>query len=272
MKAHLMIYSAAFLCVSFPAQAQPADDSTPEAAEAEFSTNAPDATMPDGTQVPAEEVDEPTKTSEPAREEAPINQADANLLPSASADGCELHLWPAKRMRSVTTGWLGGGLLDLAMQSGTDANNKTLMASALDSPTQLDALLELDLRHLLELSPGTTLVRHEIPVDRKTMNKVKNRRSDSTANCYMELIVADVSYQKAALIGRSLRTLFMFRDFGDDQVIDRQYKAWGANGLKLFPPKEGEDAIAALDELAIVYRRNFEEYAANARRSFALKR
>ena len=47
------------------------------------------------------------------------------------------------------------------------------------------------------------------------------------------------------LYGRSLRTLFMFRDFGNDQKIDKEYKAWGGNGISLFPPKEGDDVSAA---------------------------
>ena len=63
----------------------------------------------------------------------------------------------------------------------------------------------------------------------------------------------------------------MVRDFGNDQKIDKEYKAWGGNGLKLFPPKEGEDAIAALDELVSVYKANFEEFARNARTGLARK-
>jgi hypothetical protein len=185
---------------------------------------------------------------------------------------CELHIWPAERMSSVTTGWLGGGLIDAAIHSGKDASNKAQMASALDSPSQLDALQSLDLTTLIGLQPGTTIIRHETPLERKTMNKVKTRRSDSTAVCYRELIVADVLYQKAAIYGRSLKTLFMIRDFGNDQKIDFEYKAWGGNGLKLFPAKEGEDAVAALDELNSVFKKNFEEYANNARKAMDKKK
>lgn len=184
---------------------------------------------------------------------------------------CELHIWPAERMTSITTGLLGGGLIDAMIHSGTDANNKASLATALDSPSQLDALKSLDLATLISLKPGTVIITHDTPLERKTMNKVKTRRSDSTATCYSELIVADVMYQKAAIYGRSLKTLFMIRDFGADQKIDFEYKAWGGNGLKLFPPKEGEDAIAALDELNGVFKKNFEEYAANARRSIEAK-
>lgn len=180
---------------------------------------------------------------------------------------CELHVWPAERMTSMTTGLLGGGLIDALAHSGRDASNKAQLASALDSPSQLDALQSLDLHSMLKLAPGTIVIRHEVALERKTMNKIKTRRSDSVAKCYHELIVADVFYQKAAIYGRSLRTLFMLRDFGDDQKIDFEYKAWGGNGLKLFPPKEGDNAVAALEELVAVFQKNFDEYANNARRA-----
>ncbi|MDP5277887.1 hypothetical protein Q9Q95_03025 [Sphingomonas sp. DG1-23] len=189
----------------------------------------------------------------------------------AGAAPCELHIWPAERMNSSTTGLLGG-LVGAAINAKKDAGNKAQLASALDSPSQLDALQSLDLQTLIVLKPATVIVRHETPLERKTMNKVKTRRSDSTANCYSELIVADVFYSKHIMYGRSLKTLFMIRDFGNDQKIDFEYKAWGGNGLKLFPPKEGEDSIAALDELVGVFKRNFEEYANNARKSIAAKR
>lgn len=184
---------------------------------------------------------------------------------------CELHIWPAERMNSMTTGLLGGGLIDAAIHGKKDASNRAQMASALDSPSQLDALQSLDLQQLLALKPGTKIVRHEAPLERKTINSVKTRRADSIASCYQELIVADVFYQKAAIYGRSLSTLFMFRDFGADSKIDKQYKSFGGNGLKLFPPKEGENEVAALDELVGVFKKNFEEYARKASKSFALK-
>lgn len=210
----------------------------------------------------------------PAAVEAPAPAGRPGLLPTAAADGCELHVWPAERMAAQTTGWLSGfgvigAIADQSANAKKNSDHQSLLATALDSPSQLDALASLDLRNLLARSPGTTIVMHETPLERHTMNKIKARRSDSTAQCYSELIVADVLYQKAALYGRSLRTLFMFRDFGKDQTIDREYKAWGGNGLKLFPPQEGEDAVAALDELVGVFKGNFDEYSRNARKALA---
>ncbi|WP_156135346.1 hypothetical protein [Novosphingobium malaysiense] len=242
MKTRIVAMAAICLGAAMPLQAQTAEEGE-------------DVTAP---------ADAAVDVATPAEVEEATEETGPSLAPDAP-DGCELHIWPAERMNSITTGLLGGGLLDVALHAGTDANNKTLLASALDSPSQLDALLSLDLRAELQLSPGTTYVVHEEPLERKTMNKVKTRRSDSTARCYSELIVADVFYQKAALYGRSLKTLFMVRKFGEDQKIDFEYKAWGGNGLKLFPPKEGEDTIAALDELVGVFKKNFQEYANNER-------
>lgn len=191
---------------------------------------------------------------------------------SGADAACELHIWPAERMRSVTTGLLGGGLIEGALNAKKDAGNQAQLASALDSPSQLDALQELNLIEELGLPSGTVIVRHTDPLERKTINKIKTRRSDSASTCYSELIVADVFYQKAAIYGRSLRTLFMFREFGNDQKIDAEYKAWGGNGLSLFPPKEGEDTIAAIDEVVTVFSANFQEYAKNARTRLSVKR
>lgn len=211
--------------------------------------------------------------TEPAAAPIPtVTSGSSTIAPTAPADGCEMHVWPAERMASQTSGLFGPGLLSSAINGKRDSSNQALMASALDSPSQLRALVSLDLRTLLNRSPGTAIVLHDAPVERHTMNKIKTRRSDSTAKCYSELIVADVFFQKAMLYGRSLRTLFMFRDFGDDQKIDKEYKAWGGNGISLFPPKEGDDVSAGLDELVTVFKKNFEEYAANARKSMAAKK
>jgi agmatine/peptidylarginine deiminase len=66
--------------------------------------------------------------------------------------------------------------------------------------------------------------------------------------------------------------LFMIRDFGDDQRIDFEYKAWGGNGLSHFPPREGEDVTVAINELVDVFKRNFQEYANNQRNRRSARR
>jgi len=219
------------------------------------------------------------QTADPAPAAAPVAApapapaaAPTVLAPNGPADGCELHVWPAERMASQTSGLFGPGLLSSAINGKRDSSNQALMASALDSPSQLTALTAMDLRGMMARTPGTTIVLHETPLERHTMNKIKTRRAESTSKCYSELIVADVFFQKAMLYGRSLNTLFMLRDFGDDQKIDKQYKSWGGNGISLFPPKEGEDVGAALNELVDVFKKNFVEFSDKARKSLAAKK
>ena len=197
--------------------------------------------------------------AEPAA--APAVQA-APAAAAAPAPQCELHVWPAERFQAMTTGWLGGGLLDAAIHAEGDKARRSHLASALDSEGQLNTLQKLDLVSLLRLPPSK-IVTHAEALDRKTINKIKTRRSDSTAPCYSELIVTDVFYQKAAMWGRSLRTSFMFRQFPAGAAEPTIRKTTGGNGLKIFPAKEGEDTTAADAELVGIFQKNFTEAAEN---------
>ena len=192
---------------------------------------------------------------------APATAQAVAATPAAQAQ-CELHVWPAERFQAMTTGWLGGGLLDSAIHAEGDKARRSHLASALDSEGQLDALQKLDLVTLLRLPPSK-IVTHAEALDRKTVNKIKTRRADSSASCYNELIVTDVFYQKAAMWGRSLRTSFMLRQFvpGTQEPVIR--KTMGGNGLKIFPAKPGEDTTAADAELVSTFQKNFAEAAGN---------
>jgi hypothetical protein len=201
---------------------------------------------------------------------AAFAQDAAAPAPAAAAPPetqCELHVWPAERFQAVTTGWLSGfGVIGAAAEAAGNADknkaNRTQVASALEPQGQLDALTALELTNLLKSKPALVIV-HADPLDRKTINKISTRRAESASPCYSELIVADVLYQKAAIYGRSLKTLFMYRDFGTARDKPWIYKAWGGNGLKIFPPKPGEDVQAANDELVTTFKKNFEEFAHN---------
>lgn len=209
--------------------------------------------------------------AEPATIVAAVPAATAPIAASAPSQ-CELHVWPAERFQAMTTGWLSGfgvagAIADSASHADGDKARRSHLATALDSEGQLVALQQTNLVQLLNLRDAT-VVTHTEPLDRKTINKIKTRRAQSTSPCYAELIVADVFYQKAAIYGRSLKTLFMFRDFGAAAKDPATFKTWGGNGLKLFPPEEGQDVSAADAELIDTFKRNFEEAAKN----FAAKR
>ena len=193
--------------------------------------------------------------------------AAAQPVAPPAPTGCELHVWPAERFQAMSTGLLGGGLIDAAVHADGDKARRSHLASALDAEGQGSALQQLDLVNLLRLRPSTVVV-HDAALDRKTVNKINTRRATSTSPCYAELIVADFFYQKSTLYGRSLRTLFILRDFGSATSKPAIYKTWGGNGLKIFPAKPGEDVTAADAELVDVFKRNFLEAAQN----FAAKR
>jgi len=212
----------------------------------------------------------PAEQAAPAAQAAPAEQPAAPMtvaapqaaVAAAPAPQCELHVWPAERFQAMTTGWLGGGLLDAAIHAEGDKARRSHLASALDSEGQLISLQKLDLVSLLRLPPSK-IVTHAEALDRKTVNKIKTRRSDSTASCYSELIVTDVCYQKAAMWGRSLRTGFMLRQFPAGAAEPTIRKTTGGNGLKIFPAKEGEDTTAADAELVSIFQKNFTEAAEN---------
>lgn len=196
---------------------------------------------------------------------APIEPAN-----TTSETACELHVWPAERFQAITTGWLGGfgvigALADNASHASGDKSRKSQMASALDPDGQSAALRKADLIAALKLKPAN-IIYHPEALDRKTINKISTRRAESASPCYSELIVADVLYQKTAIYGRGLKTLFMFRDFGSEKDKPTIYKSWGGNGLKLFPPKPGEDIEAANAELVSVFTANFLEFGNKAQR------
>ncbi|HLZ04899.1 MAG TPA: hypothetical protein VKR55_22455 [Bradyrhizobium sp.] len=195
---------------------------------------------------------------------APVASAQNPASTPQPSEGqvCELHVWPAERFSAITTGWLGGGLIDAAAHAKGDRERKSSMADALDSPNQVAALASLDLAGLLH-QQSATVIQHNEPLTRHTVNDIKTRRSESKSPCYSELIVADIFYQNAAIYGRSLKTLFIYREFGASPTATRIYKGWGGNGLKLFPPKPGEDAEAANNELVFVFKADFQEFARN---------
>ncbi|HEX8444929.1 MAG TPA: hypothetical protein VF631_14920 [Allosphingosinicella sp.] len=200
---------------------------------------------------------------------AQMQEAAVPSTAASAASECELHVWPAERFNAMTTGWLSGfgvvgAVADAAGNADKNKDNRTQIAAALDSQGQVDALTSMNLVELLKAKPSRIVV-HSEALDRKTINKIDTRRAQSTSPCYAELIVADVFYHKAAIYGRSLKTLFMYRNFGTSEKKPAIYKAWGGNGLKLFPPKDGEDVQAANSELVSVFKANFEEFAKNAR-------
>ena len=198
---------------------------------------------------------------------APAPAPSATVAAQPAAPQCELHIWPAERFQAITTGWLTGfgvvgALADASGHAEGDKARRANLASALDPEGQLEALKGLDLMTLLRLQQSQ-IITHVEPLDVKVARNTTTRHAQSTSPCYAELVVTGVLYQKAAIYGRSLKTSFLFRNFGSAADQPVKFTTTGGNGLKLFPPNQGEDVTAANQELVSIFQKNFVEATQN---------
>lgn len=243
-------------------------------AAAQQAAEVPPATAPQPVQVPA--ASEPAAPVQP--EAQPAAAASAQPVGTAAApaeSGCELHVFPSERFQAITTGWLSGfgligGLIDSAANSGRNRTNASQLGSALDSAGQARTLAAMDLTGLLNL-PGYRIVSHEEPIAPSDARR-RSRHAQSGSQCYAELIVTRVFYQRAAIYGRSLRVSFLFRDFGAATQPSWTYAGRGGNGLSVFPPSDEAQVEAANTELLNVFRLDFEEYARNLQNACGQRR
>lgn len=194
-----------------------------------------------------------------------LAQDAAPAATAAAAPACELHVFPTLEGQAQTSGWLAGfgiigAVADASANKSRNIGDAAYLKESLGPNMQVEALKSVDLVAALKLEPSQVIF--ETPIaDRKITTKAKNRLSSSTAPCYMELIVTQNFYKKAAIYGRSLNNRFIFKDFRTGKTTTALIKGRGGNGLSLFPPKTTDDAPAAEKELRDVFVKNFMEFA-----------
>lgn len=186
--------------------------------------------------------------------------ADA-LQPTAPvpAAGCELHVWPASDIKAVTQGWVLNNTVnqDFNLAKGGFAKPQTL------TPDRQVALLKaVDLPGLLKL-PAQQVVTHDEPLTR-AQAAAQTRNAQSTSPCYTEFVVSQLFYDRAPIAGRSLKTMIVYRTFGDAANVEATFATWAETGLKIFPAKTAEQAGAAEAELETAYQTNMREFAGYA--------
>jgi hypothetical protein len=194
----------------------------------------------------------------------PAVQAGAPASP-VPAPACELHVFPTLEGAAVTTGWLSGfgmigALADAATNKDRNINEAAYLREALGPRLQVEALKSLDVVGALKLPPSQVIFETPI-VDRKITTKAETRLSSSTAACYVELIVTQNFYHKAAIYGRSLNNRFVFKDFRTGKTNAILFKGRGGNGLTHFPPKTTDETEAAEQDLRTAFAANFTEFA-----------
>lgn len=188
-------------------------------------------------------------------------------LAAASAPTCELHVFPTLEGQAQTTGLLSGlgvigAVADAAANSNRNVSDAEYLRDALGPRFQVAAFESIDLPMSLGLPEGTEVIFQTPIADRDITTEVKTRLSDSTAECYAELIVTQNMYLKRMIYGRSLNNRFIYKDFRNGEREARMIKGRGGNGLSVFPPENPEDRDAADADLRQAFLANFQEYAA----------
>ncbi len=184
---------------------------------------------------------------------------------------CELRVFPTLEGQAQTTGWLSGfgvigAVADAAKNKDRNISEAEYLRDALGPRFQVEALGTIDLVEELKLPEGTAIM-YETPIaDRKITTKVKTRLTDSTADCYTELLITQNLYQKKAIYGRSLNNRFIFKDFRGGKTKTKMVKGRGGNGLKHFPPKTTDETEAAEADLLAAFTKNFLEYSKRFKR------
>lgn len=191
---------------------------------------------------------------------APTAMAQTAETPAAPASdapapACELHVWPAARVSAQTQGvgagfGLIGALVDAAAHADQNKRDTAFITGALDAHAQAKVLRELDLPTRLHLPPSQVII-HEEGVDIKRDDK--RRLSDSTAQCYSEVVVRELWYFQSIAYKAQMRTFLEARRFDGNKLI-YDFRDSRHENLQVKLPKEGEDTGPATDSLITAFR------------------
>lgn len=189
------------------------------------------------------------------------NTPMARASSGGSTTRCELHVWPSEQLGGHGL-YLYNGII--RGRSSTKEINKS-MSDLLTPRSQMSAMRDVVVATSLGLPSATLVVDHQLPLDHKTVNKVKERRSDSKSICYFELIMISHSLIEDVVWGDRLSSGFLFRNFGASMTEKNTIKGVGGNKLKIFTQSEQLRPTDAPRLVAESVRANFLEYAKNAR-------
>lgn len=192
---------------------------------------------------------------------APIASHAQDASPAAPGT-CEIHIWAAERFNTLTEGAIWNNTLDSGFNNRPRKVDERGVPEhgPLDSGNQLKMMSALDLSALLH-NPGAQIVVHEEPAKRRAVGPATGRQAPSASPCYMELTVAKNFFNRSGLTDRTLRSMFVFDDYGDQAMPRRSFVGWGVTTLVIFPAKQPELAKAADDELANAFRANVAQFA-----------
>lgn len=177
--------------------------------------------------------------------------------------GCEFHVWPSEGLMSVYHGWIHGGIVNGQIQGRE--GYPALPPSPIETDVQRRILAESRPERLLG-QPGHALIVHEEALSSRAIRTTEVRLTQSTSNCYAELVVDDVVLQQDAVNGAFLKVLFRYRDFGALARPRRTFTSWVQRHIDGLPPRRPEDVDAAIANIREAFREDIGLFATAALR------
>lgn len=194
--------------------------------------------------------------------------ADSSAKPADAPGQCEIHVWTADRLHSLTEGAMWNNVMDSAITPhGGRVTERAVPQAALDPEAQRAQLAKLPIDRWFHL-PGASVTIHTEPARRRASVPATGRQTASTAPCYREVTIARNFFNRSGLTSRTLRTLVIYDEYGDQPAPTRSFVSWATTALITFPAKKPEDEAAAAAEILTAFESNvsqFSLYATTAR-------
>jgi hypothetical protein len=197
--------------------------------------------------------------------------AETPAVPTATTADCELYVFPTLNIASQTQG-LVNPLGNLGHRT-TDATNASALANVLDIDSQYRTIDAVDLPSRLGIKPSKIIrgapqhLRNGFFYYNHYVDEPKGRQSSSSAACYYELYVGFIFNYKSPL-ANYLQVNFMLFDYGNQPKRASVTKTVQVP-LKLFPPKAGDNMLAANDEVLAAFTTLLNKFTSTSHAKFS---
>lgn len=184
----------------------------------------------------------------------------------------ELHFWPSEGMKSVFHSVSDGIYVSFMGITGERSDRRRLadekdikvhkaqVTMPLSTEDQIRLTSQIDIPAILRL-PDHRLIVHDQALDSQTIRTTKTRLEPASAECYAELGIADVYFQKAFSHGSVLKTFFRFKNFGEGETAQTSFGSWVETKLQVFPPKSPKQDDESLANIHSAFRENFRAFS-----------
>lgn len=181
--------------------------------------------------------------------------------PAQDPSQCEIHVWAADRLHSLTEGAIWNNVMDSAMTPhGGRVTERAVPPTALDPEIQRAQLAKLPIDRWFRL-PGARVTIHAEPARRRANAPATGRQTASAAPCYREITIARNFFNRSGLTSRTLRTMVIYDEYGDQPAPARSFVSWATTALNTFPAKKPEDEAAAAAEILTAFESNLSQFS-----------